>query len=155
MRPLLRRGSNLARYSTLSLSERGTTRPTLISSVIRLVSFPMAAPYAKSSKFRGTFVENSSKRALVRQMFLQTSSNKGALYSYTEAPALRERTKKSRRGGDHSGQMEPNRWASAIPWFNRSTVEPQAAFAPVLALDHSPVIVGLFGAVALHRLAWL
>jgi hypothetical protein len=99
----------------------------------------MAAPYAKSSKFRGTFVENSSKKALVRQMFLQTSSNKGALYSYTEAPALRERTKKSRRGGDPSGQMDPNRWASAIPWFNRSTVEPQAAFAPVLALDHSPV----------------
>ena len=131
-------------------------------------------------------------------MFPQTSSNKGALYSYTEAPALRERTKKSRRGGDPSGQMEPNRWASAIPWFNRSTVEPQAAFAPVLALDHSPVtdsvkigavvldgsiekpnkqqcgnnrdwlsqpliasvvsasfIVGSFGAVALHRLAWL
>ena len=52
---------------------------------------------------------------------------------------LGERTKKSRRGGDPSGQMEPNRWASAIPLFNRSTVEPQAAFAPVLALDHSPI----------------
>jgi hypothetical protein len=47
--------------------------------------------------------------------------------------------------------MEPNRWASAIPWFNRSTVEPQAAFAPVLALDYSPVTDSAkIGAVVLH-----
>jgi hypothetical protein len=68
------------RYSAISPSNRGTTQPALIGSASR--SFPSRSWHRgrKPSKFREIFVEDSSKKAVVRQMFLQTSSNQGALY---------------------------------------------------------------------------